>query len=421
MHKYKLDNGLTVLLTPQASTKAVTILVLAGVGSRYETDKIAGISHFLEHMMFKGTSKRSNTFKISQELDSIGALFNAFTSFDHTGYYVKVSSEHTQKGIDILSDMIWHSKLEQTEINRESGTIVEEINMYEDDPASDVLQILVETLYAGNNLGRLISGTKKSVKSITSSQMKKFRKEHYYPQNMVLSIAGDINLDETKKFIDKYFNKKVKTQTKTKFTPFKATQSTPQLKIKYKDSHQSHLAFGFESVSYTDKDYETAEVLATVLGGSMSSRLFINVRERRGLCYFIRSSADSFQDTGILDIHAGLDKTKTDQAIKVILGEIHKIKTKGISIKELKKAKEFIKSRTIFSLEDSRSVAEWYGRQQVIIHKFETPEQKFAKIDKVTAGDVQRLARHIFQTKKINLALIGPFKDEKSFLNLLKI
>jgi len=421
MHKYKLDNGLTVLLTPQASTKAVTILILAGVGSRYESDKLAGISHFLEHMMFKGTPTRPTAFSISQELDSVGAEYNAYTTLDHTGYWIKINSEHTEKGMDILSDMIWNSKLEQKEINKESGTIIEEINMYEDDPRRDVEDVMLSVTYAGNTLGRLVIGFKETVKSITSSQMKKYKKEYYTPNNLVLSIAGDIDLNITKELVNKYFNQNIKQTVKKKFVPFKNIQSKPRLKVKYKDSHQAHLSFGFVGPKYIDKNVEAARILSVVLGGSMSSRLFMNIREKRGLCYFIRASADSFQDTGLIEIHAGLDKTKISEAIKLILLELNKIKSKGISAKELSKAKEIIKGRTILDLEESSSVADWYGRQQLLINKTETPEQIFAKIDKISTADIQRLAHQIFQTKKINLALIGPFKDEKEFSKLLKI
>jgi len=424
--KYTLKDGLKVLLAPQRETKAATILILVGVGSRYENKNIAGISHFLEHMMFKGTEKRPSTLVLSQELDKVGAEYNAYTSEDHTGYWIKINSEHLELAIDILSDMVLNSKFDEKELNREKGTIIEEINMYEDDPKrySDVL--LQEIVFKGNKLSQDVIGSKESVKSINRDKIINFKNKHYFPANMLISVAGNINEEKTRKLIEKYFIRNAafsrpSYQRKINFEKFKQSQVRPRINLKYKKTEQVHLDFGFLGPSYVDKDLSPAQLLSVILGGSMSSRLFINIRERQGLCYYIRSGLHSYQDTGVLIITAGLDKERIFLAIELILNELKKIKTKGITSEELKKAQEYIKGKLVLELEDSSSVAEWYGRQGLLIGKIKTPEQKIQEIMKVTKKDVNQVAKKIFQTKKINLALIGPFRDHKKFLNILKI
>ncbi|MBU4482182.1 insulinase family protein, partial [Candidatus Parcubacteria bacterium] len=415
-------NKLQVILTPQKETKAVTVLVLIGVGSRYETKNIAGISHFIEHMMFKGTEKRPNTLILSQELDKVGAEFNAYTSKDHTGYWIKVNAEYLDLALDMLSDMIFNSKLESEEIEREKGTIIEEINMYEDAPMkySDIL--LEEIIFKNNVLAKCEGGTKKSVCATTRKKMLDYKNKHYFLKNMVISVAGNFKENKIKKLIIKYFGENNnKNILKTNFTKFQSKQTKSQIKIKYKKTEQVHLAFGFLGPSYIDKDFITTNILSVILGGSMSSRLFINIRERHGLCYYISSGLSTYQDTGNLMIRAGLDKNRIKKAIELILNELRKIKNKGITKEELNKAKEYIKGKMILNLEDSSSVAEWYGGQQLLIGKTKTPEQKIQEIMKVTKKDVDRVAKKMFQTKNINLALIGPFKDKNKFLKLLKI
>jgi len=421
MTKYKLKNNLQVILTSQKETKAVTVLVLVGVGSRYESKNIAGISHFLEHMMFKGTKKRPDTLAISKELDRVGAEFNASTSKDNTNYYIKINAEHLELALDMLSDMILNSKFEEQEIEREKGTIIEEINMYEDNPLIGLGFLLEEVVFKGNTLSKDEGGTKKSVRGTTRNKMVNFKNKHYFSENMVISVAGNFKQDKIKKLISKYFSNNNKSIEKIKFDKFKSKQVKPQINLKYKKTEQVHLAFGFLGPSYTDKNFIATNILSVILGGSMSSRLFINIRERHGLCYHIGSGLSTYQDIGNLNIRAGLDKDRIMQAIELILNELRKIKSKGITKEELNKAKEYIKGKMILHLEDSSSVADWYARQQLLVGTTKTPEQKIAEIMKVTKADVNKVAKKMFQTKNINLALIGPFKSEKEFLKVLKI
>jgi len=421
MKKIKLKNGLTVLLTPQKETKAVTILVLVGVGSRYEKDTQAGIAHFLEHMMFKGTMRRPSTLILSKELDKVGAEYNAYTSNDHTGYWIKINAEHLELAIDMLSDMLFHSKFEEKEIEREKGTIIEEINMYEDDPRRYSGVLLGEILYRGNTLARDVIGSKETVKAVTRNGMVNFLKANYFPKNMVVSIAGKINIKDTKDLIEDYFSRAIKNKAKPFYEKFNQIQKRPQVLLKYKDTEQVHLSIGFLGPSYKDEELVATQILSVILGGSMSSRLFINVRERKGLCYYIRCVTDTFQDIGGLVVQAGLDKKRIKAAIELILKELKKVKDKGITPDELKKGKEFLKGKLILDLEDSSSVAEWYGRQQLLIGRAKTPEKKLEEINEVTQKQVNKLAKRIFKKSMINLALIGPFKSDKEFKKLLKI
>ncbi len=422
-NKYKLKNKLTVLLTPQKETQAVAVLVMVGVGSRYESENIAGIAHFIEHMLFKGTKKRPTTLALSKELDKVGAQFNAYTADDHTCFYIKINKENLKIALDLLSDMLWNSKLEKKEVEREKGTIIEEIHMQrEDNPQKHTMSLLAETIFKGNKLGHDGLGTKKTVKAITQKQIKNFKNKYYIPQNIVIGIAGNINLKEIKNLIKKYFtNSRVSSHKNIKFEKFKPKQTQPRINLKYKNSAQAHLAFGFLGPSLIDKDYCAGKLLALILGGSMSSRLFIKIRERQGLCYHIHSDLDSYQDTGVLDIYAGLDKNRIEQAIKLILKELKKIKDKGVTTEELKRAQENLKGHLILNLEESQNLASWYAQQQLLIGKTKTPEQRIYDIMKVKKVDVEKAAKKIFQTNKINLAMIGPFKDKQRFKKLLKI
>lgn len=422
MLKYKLKNGLRVLLSPQKETKAVTVLVLVGVGSRYENQNIRGMAHFLEHMMFKGAKKYPNTQILSHELDAVGAQYNAYTSKDHTGYYIKLNAEHLELAIDMLSDMLWHAKLEEQEIQREKGTILEEINMYEDRPQDKVDEVVEELIFNKNHsLGRNVIGLKKTIKAVNSKKMKKFKNDFYLPKNMVISVAGNFKNQEIKNLIEKYFNTKKSDKKIKSFEKFKKYQTEPQVALEHKSTEQAHLSLGFLGPKYTDKDYIATQVLSNILGGGMSSRLFINIRERHGLCYYVRSSLNPYQDAGNFIIESGLDKKRIDLALKLILKEIEKIKNKPVDAKELTKAKENLKGRIILSLENSSVVAEWYANQELLIGKTQSPEQKIRDIMKVTATDVQTCAQKIFQNKNMNLAIIGPYKDKNKFLNILKI
>ncbi len=420
MHKKEiLNNGTRVILTPLNETKAATVLVLFKVGSRYETKNIAGVSHFIEHMMFKGTARRPNTLAISRELDGYGAEFNAYTGKDHTGYYIKIAHEHLAKALDMLSDMLFNSKFDEKELQREKGVIIEEINMYEDNPLMYIEDLFEKTMFHGNTLGEDIAGSRVTVSNMSRKDMLAYKNKYYAPNGTVVCVAGKID-EKALGMVKRYFGAKKRSGAKYIFKKF-GKLSGAKISLHYKETEQVHLALGFLGYGYGHKDIYALQVASAILGGSMSSRLFISVRERRGLAYFVRSSVNAYEDTGALMIQAGLDKTKIDGAISLILKECKRIKEKGVTPAELKKAKEYLRGKAILNLEDSSVLADWYAKQEILTEKMLSPEEKFAKIFAVSEDDIKNVLNNVIKESKLRMALIGPFKDKKRFEKLLKI
>jgi len=417
--KAKLKNGIRLITIPNKSTKAVTVLILFPVGSRYETKDIGGVSHFIEHMMFKGTEKRPSSLDISKELDSVGAEFNAFTSKDFTGYYVKASAEKIELAYDILSDMLFQSKFDQGELDKERGVIVEEINMYEDNPLMYVESLFEELVFGDQPLGWQIAGTREIIKTVPRQKLMDYMHKYYQPANMILIVAGNINKAQVKKLTGQYFGSFGKNEFK-KFTKYGSPQDSPRIKVSYKETEQIQLCLGYPGISFFDEDRYPLQLLSIILGGNMSSRLFVNIRERYGLCYFIRASTEHYHDAGTFVVQAGLEKARIMEAIKLIMEELKKAKDNGVTEKELQDAKDFLKGKMVLNLEDSESLADFFGKQELYYGEIVTPEEKLKKYMKVTTGDILRVAKKIFDPKKINMALIGPFKDDKEFRELLK-
>jgi len=416
--KKKLKNGVTMITVPVESTEAFTVLALFPVGSRYETPKQGGMSHFIEHMMFKGTIRRPNTIDISKALDRVGAEYNAYTSRDYTGYYIKIDSSKMELAIDLLSDMLWESKLDEKELEREKGVIVEEINMYRDNPTMYVEQLFEELLYQNHPLGRDIAGTEEIVRSITQKEMAKYYKEFYQPKNLVLVLAGKI---DKKINAAKYFSKINEKVTPRKYLSAKNKHKhSTNIKIRFKETDQVHVALGFPAYSHDDERTFATTILNIILGGTMSSRLFTEVRERRGLAYMIRSGLNHYQDVGNLVIQAGLDKKRLAEALEVIMAEIEKIKKVGVTEDELSMAKENIAGRVVLSLEESSAQAEWYGKQALLMKKIMTPAERLKRYNAVSLADIKKVANNIFNLKDLKLAIIGPYKNEAVIRKMLK-
>jgi predicted Zn-dependent peptidase len=415
--KIDFKNKAKLLLIPFKDTKAVTVLFMFGVGSRHEAAEINGASHFIEHLMFKGTKKRPTTLDISRALDRVGAEFNAMTSKDYTGYYIKINYENIDLAVDILSDMLLNSKFDAKEINRERGVIIEEINMYHDNPLMLIESLFEEILYEGNTLSWEIAGPEDVIKKITRTQLLNYKTAYYRADNVVIAVAGKIDGKVRQLIAKKFANKLADKKTKIKpFYTFVDTQKEPRLKLHFRDTKQVQLAIGFPAFGYEDPRIYALHLLSIILGGNMSSRLFISVRERRGLAYFIRCYPNYYTDTGNIFIQSGLDPSRIDEALAVIFSELKKVKTKGITAKELEDSKEFLRGKMVLSLEDSSTFAEYFAKQLLLTGKVLTPEQKMKKYDEVTIADIKKLAQTIFQKQKLNLAIIGPFKDEKRFL-----
>lgn len=416
----KLANGLTILEIPQKETETITVLVLCRVGSRYENIKLNGVSHFIEHLMFKGTKKRPNTLAISKELDSIGAEYNAFTAKDHTGYYIKANHEDQELALELLSDILFHSLFPKDEIEKERGVIIEEIHMYEDNPlmyCEDLIEKL--TFQEKHPLGRLIIGPKENIKHLSRTDIINYKNNFYFSGNMVIAAAGKINKN-TKKFIHKYFATEGRKKIKNKFQKFSQYQKKPQVLLHYKDSKQVQLGLSFIGLEQKNKDLPALNLLAIILGGNMSSRLFINIREKKSLCYFIKAGISSYQDTGMFYLQGGLDKNRIQEAIIAILNELHQILDHGVTKEELENAKTFLKGKISLDLEDSSSQASWYANQKLLNDELRTPAEKLKQYQKVTCQQIQKIAKKIIQLDKINLVIIGPFKNKNKFNKLLK-
>ena len=415
-----LKNGLRFISVPMKNTKAVTVLVIVGTGSKYETKDLNGISHFLEHMFFKGTKKRPTTLKIAETLDRVGGDYNAFTSKEFTGYWAKVESKYLDLALDWVSDIFLNSKLEKKEIKREKGVIIEEINMYLDTPISYIGDLWEKLLYGNQPAGWLTIGEKKNILKFKREHFLNYLRNHYSALNTVVCIAGNFNQKEVKKKVEKYFRDIKKKPAKEKLKVIE-TQKEPQILAHYKKTDQTHLCLGVRGYNLSQPEKYAQEILTVILGANMSSRLFISIRERKGLCYSIRTSSDYSTDTGYLVTQAGIPHKNIGEVIKLILKEYNNVKTRKVSDQELKKAKDYLKGISTLRLESSDAQTSFYSLQELLSRKILTPREKFAKLDKVTLNDVQKVAQNIFRPEKLNLALIGPHKDKSKFQKLLKL
>ncbi|MFC1617774.1 M16 family metallopeptidase [Patescibacteria group bacterium] len=418
--KLKLKNGLDVIVAPQAETEVVTLMIMFGVGSRFESKQNLGISHFLEHMMFKGTTRRPSNQIISKKLDTMGAIFNAFTGKDMTAYYIKVRAEHLPEAIDLLSDMMLHSKFPAAMMEKEKGVILEEINMYEDNPLMYIEDVFEETLFGNQPLGRNIAGTRESITKMTRAQFVSYVNKFYHTGNAVLGFAGAVDTCEAEKYAQKFLAKMKKSSPNN---PSKVTlkDTKKSIKIIYRQSEQTHLALGFPAYSYAHPDRIALDILSVILGGSMSSRLFEVIREKHGMAYYIRSSISHYKDTGTFAVYSGLDNTRVPKAISLITKEFKKLVNKNISPAELNKAKEYLKGHMAINMEDSENIVNWVNKQYLMTGKLQTINEKMAEIDKVTSSDLKRVAKDVLKASKMNLAMIGPIKDKKKFSKLLTL
>lgn len=413
-----LPNGVRVLVAPRRDTQAVTVMVFVKVGSRYEALPLNGASHFLEHLMFKGTKRRPSTLIISKELDSIGAEYNAFTSKDHTAYYIKASRNHVDLALDMLSDMLVHSTFDPKELDRERGVIIEEINMYEDNPMALIEDVLERQLYGDTPLGRNIAGTKQGITAMNRAAMLRFKEQFYVGSNMTVVVSGNVPKDIPQR-VRSYFRHVPARRVRSRFSPQRAHASSAVV-VKQKPTEQVHLAIAAPAFGYGDKRNDALSLLSVILGGTMSSRLFIEIRERRGLCYYIRSSVNPYEQVGHFMVQAGIDKRRITQAIPAIVRELVQVAQKGVTAEELTRAKEYVKGKFILSLEDSENVAGWLGKQALFERSVRTTAQRLAAVNAVTQRSVNAAAAHVLRQRAFRLAIIGPYASAQPFAKLLR-
>lgn len=409
-----------------AGTKTVTVLVMVATGSKFEKKADSGLSHFLEHMFFKGTVKRPNTLAISSELDRVGGEFNAFTGKEYTGYFVKVEAGRLELALDVLSDILFNSKFVAEEIEREKGVIIEELNMYLDNPLIHIEDLFEECLYGDTPAGRDTIGTKKTILSFNRRRLLGYVGAQYQASRSLVCLAGRLK-PSVAKTVEKYFGVFPSQLSARSFRDKIRTadkQTGPKIKLRYKKTDQAHLSLGVRALPYGHNDEAAVKVLAALLGGTMSSRLFTELRERRGLAYYVRTHHEAYTDSGYLTTQAGVPIDKLEQSVKIILDEYKKLSGQPVSGPELDKVKQCLTGRSALQLELSDTVANWYGRQAILYKEQKqpaeilTPEKYYALIKKVTAADVKRVAEKIFVDRNLNLVVIGPYRPGKDIKRL---
>ncbi len=417
--KIALDNGLRIITCPMPHTRSVSVCIYMGAGSRYESDAQAGVSHFIEHLCFRGTEKRASAKDISGAIEGVGGVLNGGTDKELTVYWCKVAQPHFHLALDVLADMVLHSRFDRKDIEKERQIIVEEISMSKDAPNQLVGMILDELLWPDHPLGRDVAGTNKSVADMTREQMLDYMASEYSPANTVIAIAGNIQQDEAVNEVQKILGKWTNKKTRLDFVPY-IENKNPRMKIENRETEQTHLCLALPGLSLQHPQRFTLDLLNVILGEGMSSRLFLEVRDKLGLAYNIHSYLDHFQDSGALTVYAGVHPKKLEIGITAILQQLALLKEK-ITEEELNKAKELSKGRLLLRMEDSRSVAGWVGGQEILNGSIMDVEEVVAVIDKVTAEEMCALAKELLIGEKLRLSVVGPVKSADHLEKLLKI
>jgi len=417
--KKVLDNGLRIITCPMPHTRSVSICIYLGAGSRYESEAQAGVSHFIEHLCFRGTEKRLSAKDISGAIEGVGGVLNGGTDKELTVYWCKVAQPHFRLALDVLADMVLHSRFEKRDIEKERKIIIEEISMSKDAPNQLVGMILDELLWPDHPLGRDVAGTNKSVEDMSRELMLDYMASEYSPANTVIAIAGNIEHEEAVNEVNKILGGWENKKPRLNFLPY-IEDKNPRFKVEKRDTEQTHLCLALPGVSLSDPRRFTIDLLNVILGEGMSSRLFIEIRDKLGLAYNIHSYLDHFQDSGALTIYAGVHPKSLEIGITAILEQLALLKEK-ISDEEITKAKELSKGRLLLRMEDSRSVAGWVGGQEILSGKIMDVEEVVAIIEKVTAEEMRAVAKELLVGDKLRLSVVGPVKSTDHLEKLLKI
>jgi len=416
-----LPNGLRVLTAPMEHSQSVSCFIMLAAGSRYETPETSGIAHFAEHMFFKGTENRPTARDIGYEIDGIGGEFNAFTGKEYTGYYVRCAGEHREVALDVLVDMLRHSKFDPEEVDREKGVIVEEMNMYFDTPRDYIGGVYDSLLYGDQPLGWDIIGRKETVRAATRDTFLDYTGRWYKPARMVVGVAGKIDGD-LEADIQRLLGDLPADETDEPAPVQISDNVGPRVKIHTKASDQAHLVIGVRSYPLVHPDRYALQVLTTVLGTGMSSRLFTEVRERRGLAYYVYAMNHGYTDAGSLYSQAGVDIERIDEAVTTIVAELKRIADEPVPYAELDKARNVAKGRFVLQVESPHGLIMFGLRREVLENEAVEPEEILAQLDAVTVDDVQRVAQDVIGKNALNLALIGPFEqtEQERFSALLR-
>lgn len=402
-----LDNKTKILTETVPHVRSVSIGFFVDIGSRYETPDINGSSHFIEHLMFKGTHRRSAK-DIAEELDAVGGQLNAFTTKEYTCYYARVLDEHFDLAVDLLGDMLFESKFDPADIDKERNVIVEEIKMYEDTPDELVHDIFASSIWRGHSLGQPIIGSADVINGLSRDRLYDYYKTHYNPGRMIVSVAGNISHDGVIDRLRRVFeNREAKEHPREINTP--ATQR--EIVCRSKDTEQVHLIVGAPGLKLDHENIYVMQIINTILGGGLSSRLFQEIREKRGLVYSVYSYHSSYQDTGLFGIYAGLSKQNVEEVLALVFKQVRDIQVNGVKEEEMHRAKEQLKGNLYLSLENVNTRMSRLGKSQLYLGKVVTPEEIIEKVNKVTISDIQKLAKEVLDPNGFSLASIGPWDD----------
>lgn len=417
--KNVLKNGLRVITIPIKESQTAIAMVLVETGSEYESKDINGLSHFLEHMCFKGTINRTAK-QIAEELDELGAENNAFTGNIYTGYYAKARYKDLNKIMDIISDVYLNPTFPEKDIDIERGVILEELNMYKDLPIRTVAEVYSELLFGNQPAGRKIVGTKENIKNFKRDEFVKYHQTHYIPQKTTVVVAGNIDQREVvKKIQDKFGN--LKKGKIVKKDPVKINQKSPKIKIEYKETDQTHMVLGVRSIKAGDKRTHALDVASALMAGTMSSRLFVKMRDELGICYYVRCDNDNSIDYGDFNISIGTGNKRAVEAIEVLIKELKRLRDEEVSPEELKRIQNSTLGRLAIRMESTSFLANIYGTQELMHLDIETPAEYIKKIKAVTASDIQKVMKQIIKNDGLNLAIVGPHRDTKKFQKALKV
>ena len=414
-----MDNGLHVLTSSMPHTRSVSVGIFIGAGSRYESDEIAGVSHFLEHVLFKGTKSWPTARDVSEAIEGVGGVMNASTDREMTVFWCKVARPHFERALSVLVDMMLNPLLDPVEIDKEREVVLEELRMVNDYPTNRVELLIDETLWPDQSMGRDVGGSQESVTGLTREHILDYVRQQYTPGNAVVSVAGDISHQEVLDLLDGVLEG-WEPATPMEWQPVVDGQTSPRVRVEQRKTDQAHLIVGLPSLPMGHPDRYALGLMNVVLGEGMSSRLFLELREKQGLAYDVHSSLNLFRDCGSLTVYCGVEPRKSSQAIKAILEQLAGLQ-EPIPQVELDKARELSKGRMLLRMEDSRSVAMWMGAQQTLLGTVRTVDEVVERMDAVTTDDLQRVASTVVRQEALNLAVVGPFRSDRRFLSLLKI
>lgn len=418
-HKTTLQNGVRVVTGPMTGVKSGTLIVSYSVGSRYEPTPIAGVSHFLEHMLFKGTERRPDPKQISEEIEGVGGVVNAATSREGTSYWFKAPSSHFAPGFDVIADIVRNSVVDQAELEKERSVIIEEIRSIQDSPEELVHDVIDEVVWGDQAVGRSVAGSEETVGAIDRAAMVDFWRRNYGPSRLVVAAGGDIQHDEVVALSERYFGDLREDPKPDQMTETVDEQAEARIRLVERDTEQAHLCIAMPALPYSTERRYVQSTIEAILSSGMSSRLFQEIREKRGLVYSVYGYFRPYSDVGQGVMYAGTDLERIEETVEALIGELRKLRDERVPEDELRRTKELRKGRLLMGFEDSRSVAAWIGSQEATYGEIKTPEEVMERIEAVTAKDVQELAHEIFRPERLSLALIGPYADKTPFADLL--